>query len=325
MLTLAYHENNKIIHINNAQKGQVYICPDCGSELIVKKGDIMSHHFAHKNLDDCGSGGESVVHRYYKELVAGLEEIEYNGQMMKVTHSQTEKKITDGLIADVLLILDGWKSVAVEICYKHAKDREHIKKYRELGLDCYEIYVDMNEEKTDFVITGHRCLFSMNQFKEEVDREYARKYEKYEFYKTSYDEMCLFYTGEVEKHIKENEELKATVRKTTGYDISQLECIYVSCNSGEQYSFLDMNQIIDFTLYDREDIDMIGFHVKSKTDRSVFYDIEFIVDRKIVEKIKNVQSSEQDLYCLKQMAADKDCEILIHGVCDGRLKPKFHY
>ena len=33
----------------NAVKGLKYTCPGCGEPVIVRKGDVRIHHFAHKS------------------------------------------------------------------------------------------------------------------------------------------------------------------------------------------------------------------------------------------------------------------------------------
>lgn len=36
----------------NAEKGLDYNCPGCGESVIVKKGDVKIHHFAHKPVNE---------------------------------------------------------------------------------------------------------------------------------------------------------------------------------------------------------------------------------------------------------------------------------
>lgn len=59
-------DNNRIL-INNAKKGNTYICISCNNPLIPKKGNILQHHYAHKT--DCKCGGESLKHIEAKELI----------------------------------------------------------------------------------------------------------------------------------------------------------------------------------------------------------------------------------------------------------------
>jgi competence CoiA-like predicted nuclease len=55
---IAIDEIDQIIEIENALKGNKYFCPECGSKLIVKDGQINVKHFAHEKSTECGSWGD---------------------------------------------------------------------------------------------------------------------------------------------------------------------------------------------------------------------------------------------------------------------------
>lgn len=46
---IALNKDKDRIHISKTIKGEKYFCQECGDQLIVKKGDINAHHFAHKH------------------------------------------------------------------------------------------------------------------------------------------------------------------------------------------------------------------------------------------------------------------------------------
>ena len=47
-----------------------FMCPACAAPVIIKKGEIVSHHFAHARHSDCDYGaGETELHRNVKEAV----------------------------------------------------------------------------------------------------------------------------------------------------------------------------------------------------------------------------------------------------------------
>ena len=50
--------NDNKIHIEETQSNQTYYCPYCGTPLIMKKGDIRLHHFAHSNRHQCTDSWE---------------------------------------------------------------------------------------------------------------------------------------------------------------------------------------------------------------------------------------------------------------------------
>lgn len=43
-----------------------WLCPECSGGLVLKKGDHVIHHYAHKNIGDCSSGGETIEHMKIK-------------------------------------------------------------------------------------------------------------------------------------------------------------------------------------------------------------------------------------------------------------------
>lgn len=51
------------VYAHAAAKGHVYLCPGCRAELVLRKGDIVIHHFAHKPPVACEFGsGKSADH-----------------------------------------------------------------------------------------------------------------------------------------------------------------------------------------------------------------------------------------------------------------------
>ena len=52
-----------------AARDKSWKCPECDSDVVVKRGAVLAPHFAHKSAQNC-SGGESLVHRATKEWIA---------------------------------------------------------------------------------------------------------------------------------------------------------------------------------------------------------------------------------------------------------------
>ncbi|MBO5079293.1 MAG: hypothetical protein J6B82_00245 [Bacteroidaceae bacterium] len=63
--TLGYDEEGNILHVEYAEKGKPYTCPQCGDRIIARNNGTMQRpHFAHfKKSDQCS--GESVLHYYF--------------------------------------------------------------------------------------------------------------------------------------------------------------------------------------------------------------------------------------------------------------------
>ena len=51
----AENENKIRIEAEEATKGLKYFCPCCGKEVILKQGDVVTWHFAHKSSKECDS------------------------------------------------------------------------------------------------------------------------------------------------------------------------------------------------------------------------------------------------------------------------------
>jgi len=66
----AYSENGDLVHISEVEKRskKKFTCPQCGDVLRPRKGDINSHHFAHKPDFNCNH--ESYLHKISKLLFA---------------------------------------------------------------------------------------------------------------------------------------------------------------------------------------------------------------------------------------------------------------
>jgi competence CoiA-like predicted nuclease len=62
--------NNTRVTAADAQRGPDYRCPSCGKDIVLKKGRVVVHHFAHKPpiLCDCARG-ETLAHLEAKHLV----------------------------------------------------------------------------------------------------------------------------------------------------------------------------------------------------------------------------------------------------------------
>lgn len=65
----AEDKSGKITHINTTLSEMRYFCPECNEPLIVKKGNIRQHHFAHKNNTGCSGTGEGYLHKTFKKML----------------------------------------------------------------------------------------------------------------------------------------------------------------------------------------------------------------------------------------------------------------
>ncbi len=76
---LAADDAGRIVSPEEAAKDRNFYCPACAALLILRKGNLKTPHFAHKNGGSCA--GETVLHVTAKKLIKqtnfGLE----RGQM----------------------------------------------------------------------------------------------------------------------------------------------------------------------------------------------------------------------------------------------------
>lgn len=68
--------NGNTVYPKNANKCDKYICPECKADLILRQGDIRTHHFAHKSYETkCNYyNRESQTHMDAKELLKNILE-----------------------------------------------------------------------------------------------------------------------------------------------------------------------------------------------------------------------------------------------------------
>lgn len=139
----ALNTANEVVHIKDALIKTNYYCANCKGILRVKNGKIKVKHFYHLSKD-CGDGGESLVHRYWKEYFSKLKEFEG----FKIIDARTEVKLLNNTyIPDIVLKTDNGNYLIIEICYKNPKTIEYLEKYKELSklIRVYEIKVDFDK------------------------------------------------------------------------------------------------------------------------------------------------------------------------------------
>jgi len=69
-IRMAVDDQGKLTRIDDATRENKYFCPACKMPLIVRKGDIKIHHFAHKSCNFCSQ--ETVIHKTAKLLLQKL-------------------------------------------------------------------------------------------------------------------------------------------------------------------------------------------------------------------------------------------------------------
>jgi len=106
--------NNKDrIEAENAEKGPDYVCPNCKADVILRKGRVRIHHFAHKATSTCPfSKSESQAHYTAKTLF----QKSYQGR--KGCRAETEfivKTLPNDRRCDVMVFSPTGKQVGIEL------------------------------------------------------------------------------------------------------------------------------------------------------------------------------------------------------------------
>lgn len=61
--TIGCDEDGQLLHVNEAEKGNVYVCPQCGDRIIARNGGKMQRpHFSHFKKSRIRCSGESILH-----------------------------------------------------------------------------------------------------------------------------------------------------------------------------------------------------------------------------------------------------------------------
>lgn len=138
----------EILHISQVVRGLECNCqcPDCGADLVARKGPEVAHHFAHHETGECRFAPESALHWYAKHLIAvhpafrtpSIGTVREN--VLQVTESRLEQKIGD-VIPDVQLNTDGGLLLA-EIWVRNAVRAEKREALWRIQVPAVEIRLD---------------------------------------------------------------------------------------------------------------------------------------------------------------------------------------
>ena len=153
--------NDELVHINEVASGLECncICPFCKSQLIAKKGQKKTYHFAHYRLADCNHGTETALHIMAKNLVAQTKKLwgpfipqnvyddSENGKVVCFEKAEIEKQLSDTIRSDVLLYHSD-RELNVEIKVTHGVDLHKQIELFNLGVSTIEI--DFSDLKFSF-------------------------------------------------------------------------------------------------------------------------------------------------------------------------------
>jgi len=65
----ALSSDDELCFAGDSEKGKDYYCPSCGESVILRKGKIKIHHFAHRSGLEGICSYESIIHKTAKILI----------------------------------------------------------------------------------------------------------------------------------------------------------------------------------------------------------------------------------------------------------------
>jgi len=140
---VAFNSNENLVHIRDAHHNEKYFCPECGSEMIPKLGNIRVHHFAHKTYSPLCTG-ESGYHAaakwllkyYFQEhrTISFAVECDVCGRSFTITEEvnrvEVEQSEENGDIRpDVTVFFRSGEIMSCEVVYRHPLSQEKAEQY----------------------------------------------------------------------------------------------------------------------------------------------------------------------------------------------------
>ena len=168
--TLAHDDNQVVVSIDDAVKGESYHCPTCNGDMIVRRSGKTGKgsrrpHFAHKASSNCSP--ESVLHFLFKtQLFDHLQQSLNEGQEVPVrwdcekcghVHSRPNllaktkavrlEKGVGPFRPDLSMYNDAGKPIlAIEIVVTHAPEEEAMAYYQSQGIHVIEYHIESQKD-----------------------------------------------------------------------------------------------------------------------------------------------------------------------------------
>ncbi|MCZ0866519.1 competence protein CoiA family protein [Dasania sp. GY-19] len=163
-------DDGGLVGVKDVQKESCnYFCPDCGSELVLRKGDIRQKHFSHKSKAHCAASYETEIHRAAKEVIKNSSMLLINrrtkiGELSRALMDKSGAEYCDktkkylirydkckveptiralgiDIRPDALVFVKA-QPIAIEIRVTHGVEDNKIEFYEQIGIDCLEINLE---------------------------------------------------------------------------------------------------------------------------------------------------------------------------------------
>lgn len=165
LMTLATcKDTGSLIHVSDVKSGLSCNCScvDCGADLQAKKGDIITHHFAHhstEKLKACNWKPETELHLMAKRVImkdkaAVLPVGTINPSTKTYRFDEVEEEKREGSrIPDLKAYIDG-EMILIEIAVTSFCSKEKIAEYKKQNLNVIEFDLKRYKRKGDHISEG---------------------------------------------------------------------------------------------------------------------------------------------------------------------------
>lgn len=207
-LTYGKDSNGRLVHVDDVPSGLACdcTCPECGAQLIARKGEKRQNHFAHANGADCAGARMTALHMLAQQIIQ--EEKRIRKPWFKDYYEEASKLISfESVLLEqqfktaeinrrpdcVGIIKEGDKQyeVWIEIKVKHAIDEEKKKDIIKLGAICMEIdisallnnkYTEDSVRKALFDVYDNKEWINNPELDENNEKEWrkSKEYEEYQ-------------------------------------------------------------------------------------------------------------------------------------------------
>lgn len=195
--------DRELVYIDNVENGVKCncICPKCSAKLNAKNGgNILDHHFAHINSEECAGAAETVLHLLAKEVFIKTKRLmlpcykdnDFSHELNvcrditfdKVLLEKDIQTIDICIRPDAVAIIGG-KEIYVEFANTHFVKPEKKAKIRVLNIPCVEIDIsgqEIDEDKLSklFISKSPLIYWINNPQMEEIYQKYCIEKEKKE-------------------------------------------------------------------------------------------------------------------------------------------------
>lgn len=132
-MRIAHDKDGNRIHINNIKEYEAYYCPACKAELVIKRGEIKRHHFAHKSIADC----DTFTHDMSKWHINWQETFPEENREVVIELDITENEYRNNLYYALEETLEDYN----EYCDRERKDKLKIFNVKHRADVCIGNYV----------------------------------------------------------------------------------------------------------------------------------------------------------------------------------------